>query len=181
MACYDEVMTTTETPDEKRDRAGRLDQAAHDSFERCDTDGALSQWASQATARKLRAEADLIEAGGVARFTALFTLDGELVPSWDVQTRYGTSLIVKTEWDRDAEHVGFVGYAKQMKTFERKGYRLGVVERPAYVDQVFAFTGSPGTIVLRPDWFTAHTPTVITTGEGLTVDEVWAIRGGADV
>jgi hypothetical protein len=51
-------------------RKGRQD--AHDSFERCDTDGFLSQWASGINAQLDDAKARILEAGGTAEFPGLF-------------------------------------------------------------------------------------------------------------
>lgn len=66
----------TKTADELRDEAKAADKRAYDSFERCDTDGFMSQWASGITASKLRLEADLVEAGGTHSFRGLFDENG---------------------------------------------------------------------------------------------------------
>jgi hypothetical protein len=55
-----------------RDEAAAHDRAAQESFERSDTDGFLSQWASGLTAQLKRREADLLDAGGVATFPGLY-------------------------------------------------------------------------------------------------------------
>ena len=65
-----------------RAEAERRSEASRESFDRCDTDGFLSQWASDMTASKLRAEAKLVEAGGLAEFPGLFDVTtGERVPA----------------------------------------------------------------------------------------------------
>ncbi|MFC7593570.1 hypothetical protein ACFQYP_65080 [Nonomuraea antimicrobica] len=51
-----------------REQAARDDQAAYDSFERCGTDGALSQWAHSQNAQEARLQATITEADGVALF-----------------------------------------------------------------------------------------------------------------
>jgi hypothetical protein len=71
--------TTTEQAQALRDQAAAADKRAADSFDRCDTDGFLSQWASNITARKLRMEAALLEAGGTHTFQGLFNAAGERV------------------------------------------------------------------------------------------------------
>lgn len=71
--------TTTDQAQALRDEAARADKRAADSFDRCDTDGFLSQWASNITARKLRMEADLLEAGGMHTFQGLFNAAGQRV------------------------------------------------------------------------------------------------------
>lgn len=49
-----------------------------ESFERCDTDGFLSQWALTMTARKNDAEVKLLEHGGCAAFPVL-VFNGEVI------------------------------------------------------------------------------------------------------
>lgn len=80
----------TDTSTQLREQARQHDRDAHDSFERCDTDGFLSQWASGLNAQKLRRQADITDNGGVAAFLTLFTTSGEWVPSKEISTRYGT-------------------------------------------------------------------------------------------
>jgi hypothetical protein len=47
-------------------------QRAHDSFERSDTDGCLTQWASGITADLRRAQARILRDGGKANFCGLY-------------------------------------------------------------------------------------------------------------
>ena len=51
----------TTKADELRQQAKEAHQRSIDPFERCDTDGFLSQWASDCSARLLLEEADLAE------------------------------------------------------------------------------------------------------------------------
>ncbi|MEZ0076309.1 hypothetical protein [Planotetraspora sp. GP83] len=64
---------------ELREQATAEDVKALQSFDRCDTDGALSQWAWGLTAAELRLQASIEEAGGKALFPALFDTAGRLV------------------------------------------------------------------------------------------------------
>ena len=64
-----------QTYQELRAEASEHDQKAFDSFERCDTDGFLSQWAHGFLAQEARAKADLLEAGGVSEFEGLYEGD----------------------------------------------------------------------------------------------------------
>lgn len=61
---------------EERERllaaAATNEQCAADSFERCDTDGFLSQWASRVTADRIRLQADILANGGCALFPVLY-------------------------------------------------------------------------------------------------------------
>lgn len=70
---------TTKTPDQLRAEADRHDEAAAASFERCDTDGFLSQWADGINARLLRHEAEIQENGGKATFPGLFDAQGRRI------------------------------------------------------------------------------------------------------
>ena len=67
------------TAAEHRQAATVADQRAADSFERCDTDGFLSQWADGITAQLHRAQAAIIENGGKDTFAGLFNEAGQRV------------------------------------------------------------------------------------------------------
>lgn len=60
-----------ETADDYRQAAAAADAAADASFERCDTDGFLSQWAHGITAQKYRLQAQIEDAGGLWFFPTL--------------------------------------------------------------------------------------------------------------
>jgi hypothetical protein len=80
------------TPDRLREEATKCRQDAIDSFERCDTDGFLSQWASGLTAQLKDRQASITENGGLSDFPIL--LDAEtkkIVSAKLVDTRYGTA------------------------------------------------------------------------------------------
>jgi len=81
---------SNKTAAELRSEAERHDRNAEESFERCDTDGFLSQWASGLTASKKRLQADIEDNGGLAEFLTLFDLDGRWVPCKMIRTQYGT-------------------------------------------------------------------------------------------
>lgn len=55
-----------------RAEAAASRQRSEDSFERCDTDGFLSQWASDMTARLYEEQARIVEQGGKAMFKGLY-------------------------------------------------------------------------------------------------------------
>lgn len=63
------------TADDYRKEADAADKRARDSFERCDTDGFLSQWASGLSARLARRKAEILDNGGKATFTGLYEGD----------------------------------------------------------------------------------------------------------
>lgn len=59
--------------------AARHAKAKADSFDRCDTDGFLSQWASGINADLDRTKAELLANGGYAPFPVLCDADGRVI------------------------------------------------------------------------------------------------------
>ncbi|MFD1145901.1 hypothetical protein [Saccharothrix hoggarensis] len=108
--------------------------AARESFDRCDTDGFLSQWAATSTAEKAELAAQLADAQGLWDFPALFNLAGELVSAREVQGRYGWSWVLD-----DEKHIAANGGSRWVNTsrssneatqaayLRRKGYTQGVI------------------------------------------------------
>ena len=112
-----------------------------ESFARSDTRGALSQWGADLMARKANAEADLIEAGGVSAKQALFDLEGNQVPAKRIPSKFGYNqscwaILDGWDWDESRYTGEFISDAKQQKTFEKKGYRKGVVLAPVEIELV---------------------------------------------
>jgi hypothetical protein len=136
-----------------RTEAAGHEQEAQDSFDRCDTDGFLSQWASGLTAQLKRRQAEILEAGGVAEFPALFTLDGERVNARLIDTRYGRA------WAMMDDGGAFTGefvsaFPKRESTMTKKGYREGTEVAPARAVMQGQGTGLSGTAwvaVIRVD------------------------------
>jgi hypothetical protein len=127
---------------EYRAEARGNDQAAYDSFERCDTDGFLSQWAhGQMATRYIRA-AEILEAGGCADFIALFDLEGNLVPAKYMETQYGWSwALLEVNADESIQRiVGWFNPSKarnaetKRKNNAKKGYALGTVRAACSYD-----------------------------------------------
>lgn len=134
---------TAKTAEEWRAEANAHERQAEESFERCDTDGFLSQWASKMTAQLDRARADIAERGGTWIFPVLLTLDGERVPAKLINGRYGKCWALL---DGEGEFTGeFVGaFPKRESTLERKGYREGDEEAPADARIAGSGTGLSG-------------------------------------
>lgn len=89
------------TAEQLRAAAKASRQSAEDSFQRCDTDGFLSQWASTLTAQLYEKQAEIVEAGGVAPFLALF--DGEReVAAVAVERKNPFSFQFETQWVVDS-------------------------------------------------------------------------------
>lgn len=102
-----------------REQAAQHERNAAESFDRCDTDGFVSQWASGINAQVARASAQIAEDGGVARFerTLLQTLEGEAVDFRVVETRYGTRYRV------DATDEWLPYHPARESTLAKYGYR----------------------------------------------------------
>lgn len=120
---------------------------ANESFERSDTDGHMSQWASGVMAEHHRMEAELEKNGGKAEFQALFDKDGNMVPAkrLTIADRYNHGQPKQVwgiledpndpnsgikEWVNDSKAKGF---EKKEAAMARKGYSVGLVKAPAYV------------------------------------------------
>lgn len=145
-------MTETTAPaaaTDLRTEAAEWDRCAAESFERSDTDGFLSQWASGITARKLRAQADLAEAGGMIEIEALFNLDGTVASTHYGYGQYGPYWRLN---DVATAHYGkrFLNPSKARKAATRKrnmqakGFTVGTIKVRGYVDIVGSGTGLSG-------------------------------------
>ena len=110
--------------------AARMERDAAESFERCDTDGFLSQWASGINAQVARSNAEIAANDGQREFrrTVLQTLSGEPVNFRVVQTRYGTRYRV------DATDEWLPYRPARESTLAKRGYREieETVMAPAY-------------------------------------------------
>jgi hypothetical protein len=65
--------------DELLASAQRHVQERHDSFERCDSDGFISQWASGLSADRDRLQVQILKNGGHAEFWVLVDADGNVI------------------------------------------------------------------------------------------------------
>lgn len=125
-----------------RNEARGNDRDAQESYERCDTDGFLSQWAHGQMANRYYRAADILEAGGCAEFVALFDLEGNLVPAKYIETRYGYSwaLLEVNEDESIQRIVGWFNESKARneetarKNNAKKGYALGTVRAACFMN-----------------------------------------------
>jgi len=150
-------MTETQTPETLR-AAAAADKEAADSFERCDTDGFVSQWASGLTADKLRRQAQIEEDDGMAIFPALFDLDGTPVPAKLVKTRYGTKFAVFASAEDalayNANVVAWIDPFTSERTLAKKGYKVLDVWAPARAEITgsgHGLSGSAWVVTRRTD------------------------------
>ena len=105
---------------------------AEQSFERCDTDGFLSQWASGISAEADKTNAKILEGGGLMEFPAVFTLDGKFQPSVTIVTQYGTAWILTDDSGTFLQPPVYLPFSpKREATIKNKGFTIGRVLRPA--------------------------------------------------
>ena len=122
--------TTTTTAAELRNNANAHDREAAASFDRCDTDGFVSQWASGINAQKDRLQADIIDNGGTRTMIALFDLNGNWVPAKVIDGQYGQSWAVL---DTNGRHTGVYApfHPARRNTMTKRGYLEGYASFPA--------------------------------------------------
>lgn len=129
------------TAEQWREEASAAHRRSAESFDRCDTDGFLSQWASDSIGRKYTTCANLAEKDGKWEFQALFDLEGTLLDAvyirvssrfrpgghdwvWRIGTGPGAKWF-NASWAKNG--------ARRLATDEKKGYRIGMVRCEAYV------------------------------------------------
>lgn len=170
---------TVKISKEDQERAASLRQQAADSrkraaesWERSDTDGFVSQWASNITADELIMKAELIEAGGVYERSVLFDLEGNLVLAKEVETQFGWSWGIM---DPDNPRGRFLGWFNPSKARNeetarrnnaRKGYYVGRAMIKGYVKIYASGTGLSGAASARPGyapWIDDETGTYVVT------------------
>lgn len=116
-----------------------------ESFQRSDTDGFLSQWASSITAQEKDREATLADNGGlVIRPVLVDIVSGEVVAACVHQNKslhhYGTDYTWKVYRPTGKYNgVDYVGDAKRKSTFTKKGLRKAWVMAPGKM-----YSRSPG-------------------------------------
>jgi hypothetical protein len=142
----------TMTGDQLRAQANERDRAAEESFQRCDTDGFLSQWAAGLTAQELRMKAQVADAGGMWTFarTMLVTLDGEATDAREVKTRFGY------RWRLDSTDQWLPVNPARESTLAKHGYREVEVTEVAEAKVTLAgngrgLSGNVWVRVYRPD------------------------------
>lgn len=113
-------------------------QRSYESFQRSDTDGFLSQNASEVMARVYEAQADLADNDGMIDIDAIF-MDGELASTHQAQGQWGWYWVLN---DNAAEKFGkrFVTLSNANKAKTRKannakkGFTVGTIRVKGYAD-----------------------------------------------
>jgi hypothetical protein len=147
------------TAQEHRDLANASRKRSAESWERSDTDGFVSQWASDLTAREHEAWANLLDDDCMIVTEALFMLDGTIASTHSAYGDYGRYWVLN---DLAAERYGkrFFSPSKaqnperEWNNNRTKGFTLGLIRVEGYVDIAANGTGLSGAttahIVVRP-------------------------------
>lgn len=135
-----EVKVDGRTAEEHRAEAAKQYARVDESWQRSDTDGFLSQWAASLTGDLHRRNADIAEAGGKASFVVLLDADGEIVPSRQVDTKYGSRRVTL---DANGRFVQFMGWSE--KAAAKHGFTEATVWHPAKAITTGRGTGLSGT------------------------------------
>jgi hypothetical protein len=141
-----------QSPETYRAEAAASRKEAFESFERSDTDGFLSQWASGVTASLADRKAELAEANWQAPFAALFDLAGNRVDAKLIDGKFGkcwaiigaggrfTGVFVAHYNPPELWRCGpgeqfyetfTKEFARHQKRIAKKGYQIGVELAPA--------------------------------------------------
>jgi hypothetical protein len=126
-----ETTNTTTTSTALRQQAIAAQQEAHDSFERCDTDGFISQAANQLTARKLNLQATIQDNNGLPEFPALFDLKGNWVPAQLIDNKFGGKSWLLVDENGKSLSIFINAFPARRSTIANKGFVEGSVLRPA--------------------------------------------------
>ena len=138
------------TPEEWRAKARGNHKEAADSFERCDTDGFMSQWASGVMADEYETCAVLAEDGGLTTTRALFFAGTDKVASTHfAQGQWGGYWVLNDE-ATEAYGKRFLNESKastgekQRAAMVKKGFTVGRVQVKGYVALRGKYTVSAG-------------------------------------
>jgi hypothetical protein len=139
------------TADEYRALAQDAHKRRIESFERCDTDGFLSQFALDCLESEYRLMADLAERDWKDAWETLADAEGNLVPCREIETKYGMAYAVYATFE-DAKNCGeiikWVGTGK--RAAQNKGYQIVVVRAVAKVVHGGGYTARCHTIPADP-------------------------------
>ena len=120
------------TAKQHRKNASKHFQDEAESFERCDTDGFLSQWSSNINGQLELERARIAEAGGLADFAGLFEGDRR-VKAKQVRTKFGAAWVLhEDEVDLIARRGKvFLPFGENSRILRELGLRQGLEEAPA--------------------------------------------------
>lgn len=127
-------MSEVLTADRYRELAKEAHQRKIESWDRSDTDGALSQWASGVSESEYLTWASLAENDFISTYTTL-AKNGELVPCKEIETKFGLCYAVFESFEEANSHNGqiiqFVG--KGDRAVKNKGFEKITVQAKSKV------------------------------------------------
>lgn len=103
------------------EQAKQRDRSAQESFERCDTDGFLTQWAAGVTASEFRAKAGVLENGGTSVFRGLY-FNGQRLKAKMVQVYNHYTYNHESKWLCDLDEPFTNEVVKGRKWLPTRGY-----------------------------------------------------------
>lgn len=146
-----------------RAAAKRSRERVVQSRDSSDTDGFMTQWAGDITARMYELQAELLDDGGTAEFPALFDVHGNLLAAKLVSVYDSYSHTHVSKWailksdDPDSEIVKWVKLSeasdeeRRIANNAKKGYYEGIVIAPAAAEMIGANKTSVSVTVKRTD------------------------------
>lgn len=134
----------TKTAAELRELAAECQRQRAESWERSDTDGFLSQWASGLSAQLYHRQAEIVEQGGQAEFPGLFRQDtGERVPARVITVYNKFKHCQETRWAVFDPSTGrFTGEFYPTGANSRKQRAAGLVELQEWAPARAVITGT---------------------------------------
>ena len=135
------------TANDFRNDAAAKDKEAFDSFERCDTDGFLSQWANGINAQLDRAKAAIVEDGKTAIFAGLFE-GSRRIKARTIKTKFGTAWLLHEDEVDLIERRGkkFLPFGTTSRIHKDLGIRQGHERAPAWAVLASNGTGLSGNV-----------------------------------
>lgn len=85
------------TAAELRQQAADCRQRSAESWERSDTDGFLSQWASDLSARLYESQASILENGGLSTFWGLYDSEKNRIPAKMINGQFGNVWLLRDD------------------------------------------------------------------------------------
>lgn len=146
-------MFNGKTAEQWRAEAAAANDRRNESFERCDTDGFVSQWAHQMDEHRYHLNAELAEQNGTTEVGALFDLDGNLLHARHGWGQYGEYWMLL---DIDGDNAGYFNPsqarndARRVAANARKGFYVGTVRVEATTRLVGGGNGLAGAVTSYP-------------------------------